>query len=522
MIICRTNVVELKGATGAFVCNRSFLCDAFPSFFFKKKLALLQKQNYSSHNTTMFANEYFDPDMKRFISVEDMWDRNLKNVLRCAADVKRRLDDLKELQEAVRQTLSVLSIREQNSIKCIQDATETVITQLRRRELEVIGQVSHDALSQREKLDQIQARIEDHASTLRHEVQIMMNTGIAAASSQDRDDDGSGKTLSIKQRFAALTACEKTLSDSCFYSIPDAFSCQVVTKPLNIDHFINATKVKCVSLIPATLTIVAKENKFYCPLPTAASVHTAVVAASRDYHHSGGASVISSHTAAGAASVVGDATLRGNSSGLPLGIMHYLATQGGRSAFKSVLEEDIVRVSCSIPVQVGSISNLFYDRCSWNGASELPGLRTRNVQGGRIVFDFSDRRRIRLEAYVLQHGHKEEHAALRNWAIEGSHDGVDWLTLDRQFECRLLGQKPFNEVSFVVSSLSFYPRGLQAIASVAVNSEGKGGHLAPNAEEDTPAFRYLSLVSCGPNAAGDPLHHIELARVEFFGTVIVG
>lgn len=475
----------------------------------------------------MFANEYFDPDMKRFISVEDMWDRNIKNVLRCAADVKRRLDDLKELQEAVRQTLSVLSIREQNSIKCIQDATETVIAQLRRRELEVIGQVSHDALSQREKLDQIYARIEEHSSTLRREVQIMMNTGIAASQENPADDDDgsstTGRTTSIKQRFAALTACEKTLSDSCFYSIPDAFSCQVITKPMTIDHFINATKVKCVSLIPSTLTIVAKENKFYCPLPSATSYIAGGAAAStRDHHHSGGASVISSHTPAGASSLVGEATLRGNTAGLPLGILHYLATQGGRTAFKSVIEEDLVRVSCSIPIQVGSISNLLYDRSSWNGSSELPGLRTRNVPSGRIVFDFSDRRRIRLEAYILQHGHKEEHAALRNWAIEGSNDGVDWLTLDRQYESRLLGQKPFNEASFVVSSLAFSRRGLQAIASVAVNSEGKGGHLAPNAEEDIPAFRYLSLVSCGPNAAGDPLHHIELGRIEFFGTVVVG
>ncbi|CUG92595.1 Hypothetical protein, putative [Bodo saltans] len=498
----------------------------------------------------MFANEYFDPDMKRFISVEDMWDRNLKNVLRCAADVKRRLDDLKELQEAVRQTLSVLSIREQNSIKCIQDATETVIAQLRRRELEVIGQVSHDTLSQREKLDQIYARIEEHSSTLRREVQIMMNTGIAASQENPADDDGSsttGRTTSIKQRFAALTACEKTLSDSCFYSIPDAFSCQVITKPLTIDHFINATKVKCVSLIPSTLTIVAKENKFYCPLPSATSYIAGGAAAStRDHHHSGGASVISSHTPAGASSLVGEATLRGNTGGLPLGILHYLATQGGRTAFKSVIEEDLVRVSCSIPIQVGSISNLLYDRnvvCgvivsifSPRSASHcqrcskllrgregiLHPMPRRTSKKKRIVFDFSDRRRIRLEAYILQHGHKEEHAALRNWAIEGSNDGVDWLTLDRQYESRLLGQKPFNEASFVVSSLAFSRRGLQAIASVAVNSEGKGGHLAPNAEEDIPAFRYLSLVSCGPNAAGDPLHHIELGRIEFFGTVVVG
>lgn len=467
----------------------------------------------------MFADEYFDPDMKRFISVEDMWNRNLKNVLRCAADVKRRLDDLKELRDAVQETMSVLSIREQNSIRCIQEETENAIAQLRRREQEVIAQVSADAFGQQQKLDQIYSRIEEHSTILRKEVQIMMHTGSAATSSPTNDGSDDNQhhqvtSLSIKQRFAALTACEKTLSDSCFYAIPETFSCQVVTKALNVDNHINATKVRCASLIPSTLTIVAKENKFFCPLPTS-SAH-------RDYHHSGGASVISSHTPAGASSIVGDATLRGNTAGLPLGILHYLATQGGRSTFKSVIEEDLVRVSCTIPVQVGSVSNLLYDRSTWNGVGELPGLRTRNAPGGRIIFDFSDRRRIRLESYILQHGHKEEHAALRNWAIEGSNDSVDWLTLDRQYECRLLGQKPFNEVSFVVSSLAFSRRGLQAIASVAVNSEGKGGHLAPNAEEDVPSFRYLSLVSSGPNAAGEPLHHIELARIEFFGTVIVG
>lgn len=481
----------------------------------------------------MFADEYFDPDMKRFISVEDMWNRNLKNVLRCAADVKRRIDDLKELREAVNETISVLSIREQNSIRCIQEETETAITQLRRREQEVVAQVSADAFSQRQKLESISARIEEHSSTLRREVQIMMNATPSSRSvnhqqqedDEQRDADNRSPlnnhhqttTASIKQRFTALTACEKTLSDSCFYAIPETFSCQVVMKPLQIDQHLNATKIKCASLIPSTLTIVAKENKFYCPLP----LQQAGGGGTSGREHSGGASAISSHPA-GAQSVIGDALLRGNPSGLPLGILHYLATQGGRSTFKSVVEEDLVRLTCSIPIQVGSLANLTYDRTTWNGTSEVPGLRTRNAPHGRITFDFSDRRRIRLEAYVLQHGHKEEHAALRSWAIEGSNDAEDWITLDRQYESRLLGQKPFNEVSFVVSSLAFSRRGLHAISNIAVNSEGKGGHLAPNAEEDVPSFRYLSLVSTGPNAAGDPLHHIELGRIEFFGTVIVG
>lgn len=526
----------------------------------------------------MFADEYFDPDMKRFVSIEDMWVRNAKNTLRCAADVKRRVVDLKELRQALQETVSVLALREQQTIQSIQEEAERLVMQIRRRESELVSCVTADISIQREQLDTIMARVDEHSETLRREVQIMMNTPVTVAAPQEEagnsspsnDDERRSESptsrgatvpngISFKSRFAALSVCEKALKQSCYFAIPETFSFNVVSKQISADAYLSLTRSKCGTLIPTALTIAAKENKFVCPLPSLSSRGAAGRAAAAG---DGSPSVASSNMLQSVSRT--DATLvpRCNPLGLPLGIFHYLATQGGRESFKNPIEIDVVRASCSIPIQVGTLAGLLYDRTLPTVDGVLPaaaagGFRTRNVPNGRIVFDFSDRRRVRLSAYVLQHGHHEEHAALRSWRVEGSNDGNEWIPLDEQRECRMLGCKPFNEATFVISPLvtaSGYQSTMkhraslaaissasspgaamsspqqqaagsanasQALTNTNVSSTGKTV-VAAASEEDLPAFRYLSLLSIGPNAAGSELHHIELARVEFFGTVIVG
>lgn len=507
----------------------TFQC--FPGYKEALNITKKRSERMSSELAAGFATDYFDPEMKRFVSIEEMWVKNTKNVLRCAADVKRRLDDLNLLRESLRETSSVLAVREQHTIRSIQEESDSLCHHIRRREAELISVVTEDCVSQRQNIDDVLQRIEKSIATLRTEVQIMMKHGSSAEGEggSEHATTGSGSldlSGSIKQRFAALTLLEKTLHDSCYYSLPETFAYNVIAKALNPEPYLNILRTKTVSLVPSALTVVAKESKFVCPIPADEARRAAHAAVAE---HVAGMSVSSSRNIAATESFGAlTATPRGTSrymealnsdSSMSVGIAHYIATQGGREPFKNPVTEDIIRVTTNVSLHVGALANLFYDRSSWKGATTdgaPPSIRTKNVPNGRIVFDFSDRRRVRLSGYLLQHGHAEEHAALRNWKLEGSNNATDWIVLDIRANCTALGAQPFNEVTFRNNhGMIEIPQGTSSAAKGSSNRA-----ITAASAEDAPAFRYLALEATGENAAS--LYHIELARIEFFGTVFVG
>jgi hypothetical protein len=147
---------------------------------------------------------------------------------------------------------------------------------------------------------------------------------------------------------------------------------------------------------------------------------------------------------------------------------------------------------------------------------EWAAIRTKSEPGTRIIFDFGNHRRVSLDAYLLQHGHEQEHAALRSWAVEGSNDLEQWYTVDRQESNECLGRQPFNVVVFPIAADHPYE----------VLAEKRNIHRTTPVSKELVAseraqFRFISVRITGPNAAGEDMFHIELSRVEFFGSIHV-
>ena len=155
----------------------------------------------------------------------------------------------------------------------------------------------------------------------------------------------------------------------------------------------------------------------------------------------------------------------------------------------NAIARDVVRISCNVPVVVGTLQDLLWDRTL--PLTVPPVFRTKSVKDARLVFDFSDRKRVKLTGYLLQHGHKDEHAALRSWRIEGSNQPDEgWAVLDERLGCKLLGQTPHNEVYLEVT--------------------------APSTETEDDRL-HTATVDCRGrfHAAGPTLYHMELSRGVF-------
>lgn len=211
---------------------------------------------------------------------------------------------------------------------------------------------------------------------------------------------------------------------------------------------------------------------------------------------------------------------------------------------------------------------------------KLTPFRTVNQNFGILWFDFGPSASIRVERYVLFHGHELQHCAMRNWRLLGTNDlpfppGIvavaedDTLlkiardarnsvnerhkkaetpdaalpdnssvaVLDLRAKEPALGASPFGGVMFECCGENNGSNNNNN-KSEAIVSPNRGGAsssavsvslttppVSPRSIAGSPAsrhqrdfFRFVGIQVTAPGAAGG--FHIELAGVEFFGTMM--
>jgi hypothetical protein len=94
---------------------------------------------------------------------------------------------------------------------------------------------------------------------------------------------------------------------------------------------------------------------------------------------------------------------------------------------------------------------------------------------------------VALKGYDIRHGNNNSHCVLRNWNLEGSNDGVEWVVLHRHA----------NDTSLAATGHS--------TASWEVNNS------------DGLAFSRFRIITTGPNSAGN--HDMFMMGLELYGRV---
>lgn len=438
------------------------------------------------------SDDYFDPNLRRFVSAEDIWHQNRHAATRCAVDVAKRVEDLNQLEQALHETESICIMRERNTIAALQTETESLIRQLESRREELKDEVYRHGERVRANVAAILKQTAAVKQTLIENASLLISDNAEATSNADGSTSAqdASSSISVKQRFAALAVCQQALNDSCYFRVEEQATFHVESKPLVTDNVLKMTMRTAASLMPMALSVAATKGQFRSLFPK----HRAVAFWGKQAANDTG-----DHESVRSSRTVPSLSITQHQGGplpplaLPTGLLHYMATNGGTEPFLNAVSRDVVRVHCTVPVVVGSVQDLLWDRTL--PLSVPPVFRTKSIKDARIVFDFSDRKRVKLTGYLLQHGHKDEHAALRSWRLEGRNQpDDDWNVLDERLGCKLLGQSSHNEVYFDLT---------EKVSDDAVAS-----------------YRYLSLVATGSNAAGPTLYHMELSRVEFFGSVL--
>lgn len=101
------------------------------------------------------------------------------------------------------------------------------------------------------------------------------------------------------------------------------------------------------------------------------------------------------------------------------GIIWYIGTDEGRSAYRNPVP---ARLGVTMSSSAGASQNSIADRNVRSGAVENSYGRERNPW---IALDFKGAR-VRVEKYFIAQEHDHY---LRNWRLEGSDDGMTWVTL---------------------------------------------------------------------------------------------
>lgn len=111
---------------------------------------------------------------------------------------------------------------------------------------------------------------------------------------------------------------------------------------------------------------------------------------------------------------------------------------------------------------------------------------TNNRKKSFITFDFKDRS-ILLSHYTIQsYQSARNNAHLKNWKIQGSHDGINFVTIDKQINCEALNG-PEKISTFTISEKKNYQ-----------------------------PYRFIRLIA-GKNWRND--YYILLSNIEFYGTI---
>jgi len=107
------------------------------------------------------------------------------------------------------------------------------------------------------------------------------------------------------------------------------------------------------------------------------------------------------------------------------GVLHYIATDGGKRAYSNPHDAGLVVASMSSVLNDSSYSKPM--RFVQGASHDNQCNNTSNVAGSWMAVDL--KRPLTATHYCLRSGKHAGQHRLRNWRLEGSNDGSSWSTL---------------------------------------------------------------------------------------------
>jgi hypothetical protein len=386
--------------------------------------------------------------------------------------------ELEQLESFLNQQISIVDLREKDTIRKIHQESERLIQLLKRRDEELTALVAADTEMRRAQLEQALSTASDARKQL---------TECSAVFQETNNPDA--------HRLQALYQTERQLNKTSLFLLPDLSQYNVASRAIVPEAHLTLSHQLVPMHAPGLSIALSERQASFSPTRNAA----------------GGANSMASANGAGPTGLGSVSAIHSNVD-CPSGLFHFLSTGGGSREFVNAAESGLVSVECTATALVGTPATLLDERTSIAGKYPSTSFRTKSTEGAVIVFDFRDRR-VQVTSYLLQHGHAEEHAALRSWCLKGSNDGKDWTLLDtRKNDTSLNG--PYLTSVFRLQ----YTESTPAASTDKKSSTSPAVKSSAASPSALPAFRFLSLGITGPNAAG--LFQIELSRIEFYGRLL--
>lgn len=393
----------------------------------------------------------FDFATKRLIPATSLWSGHQAKAEEYVERAEHRITDLDVLISDLNEAKMITDVREHTVIAKIEEEAETLIHIVRRRAAELSRQVKDASKMQNDQLESLIAKATSSKTELER-----------FAANVDANKVPRGTSVHV--RLDSLYKLEEVLNRPMFFDAPPQTLFSVVTNALDVDKCISLSQMAIPMRVPPSLAVRLTNN--------------AEVA------------------------VPFDPSARGPF-GVAPGVFHFFGTGGRSKTFSNPIDQGIVTVS-GVEFVVGGPAHIVRDPTSRESVSSRPS-RTKSEREGKIIFDFGENRRVCVDAYSLQHGHQETHAALRSWSLVGSNDGTNWAVLDQRLqEEGALGTSPFNTALF----------DLTCDADMTVPD-----FVPPSSTPSRTFYRYIALVIMGSNAAGQGNYHIEVAHIELYGRV---
>eukprot|EP01047_Picozoa_sp_COSAG01_P032685 COSAG01_NODE_2374_length_7803_cov_5.861241_9_plen_506_part_00 len=128
------------------------------------------------------------------------------------------------------------------------------------------------------------------------------------------------------------------------------------------------------------------------------------------------------------------------------GVLHYIATEGGTSAYVNPHTAGRVVASRSSNLEGGDESFV---------AGPCPGdSYTHNIPNSWMAVDLGAGRRLTVNHYALRYGVDDDSGAPRNWELQGSEDGEAWTTLRRHDNDETMEVKSFVVAHWAVEGVT--------------------------------------------------------------------
>ena len=163
------------------------------------------------------------------------------------------------------------------------------------------------------------------------------------------------------------------------------------------------------------------------------------------------------------------------------GVLYHIGTAGGTEAYRNPHEAGRVVAALS---SIGDGTNGSPEKFVQHQHSSPVYNYTENEPGQWMSVDLGEGRSLRPNHYCLRHSGQDNYM-LRNWRLEGSHDGSTWVAL----------RTHNNDTSIAARNM----------ATAAWPVEGA-----------TEAFRHFRVLQTGNNSSGS--QNLMCACIELYGT----